>query len=431
MTCPLLRPASLRAVRGPLHLARSPGLAAVRLQLEAADGLRRRRSYCSAALHALDWQPLDSGGASWTRVPKLWQKMGEGAVLLRAHGIVPPEVREAVWALIPRLSFDRDADSVDGAPTFELRWAREGRFTHDGLAALLAETVEERLLPLLRRSPLCDQGGGSELALVRYYEDGRRRVHPAHFDADALVTAVFEVSPPDGFEGGFYVQPGAHVSSRLPVRLEAGEVIAHSFDLQHGVEVSSGTRCSLILWFADSAAACKDKSRPWYERAAANGKRSPLQSSVDALYNLAKSRRVDDPRGSLRGMRDAAEAGHFMAQNDLVLFALGMNYLHGTLSAAKDADLAAEWLGGAAEMGHPAAQAQLGLLLLSGADGGGGEGASGAELWLRRAHEQGSFDAATALAGRYLRGGRVGELGGLVVGRLRRAGHVSSKWSWR
>jgi len=313
MACPLLRPASLRAVRGPLQLARSPGLAAVRLQLEAADGLRRRRSYCSAALHALDWQPLDSGGASWTRVPKLWQKMGEGAVLLRAHGIVPPEVREAVWALIPRLSFDRDADSVDGAPTFELRWAREGRFTHDGLAALLAETVEERLLPLLRRSPLCEQGSELVLceALVRYYEDGRRRVHPAHFDADALVTAVFEVSPPDGFEGGFYVQPGAHVSSRLPVRLEAGEVIAHSFDLQHGVEVSSGTRCSLILWFADSAAACKDKSRPWYERAAAHG-------SVDALYNLAKSRRVDDPRGSLLGMREAAEAGHFMAQNDLV-----------------------------------------------------------------------------------------------------------------
>jgi len=73
-----------------------------------------------------------------------------------------------------------------------------------------------------------------------------------------------------------------------------------------------------------------------------------------------------------------------------VLFALGMNYLHGTLSAAKDADLAATWLGRAAEMGHPAAQAQLGLLLLSGADGGGGEGASGAELWLRRAHEQGT-----------------------------------------
>lgn len=84
-------------------------------------------------------------------------------------------------------------------------------------------------------------------ALVRYYEDGRRRVHPAHFDADALVTAVFEVSPPDGFEGGFYVQPGAHVSSRLPVRLEAGEVIAHSFDLQHGVEVPFSARWRLHL----------------------------------------------------------------------------------------------------------------------------------------------------------------------------------------
>ena len=39
MTCPLLRPASLRAVRGPLQLARSPGLAAVRLQLDGLDGL--------------------------------------------------------------------------------------------------------------------------------------------------------------------------------------------------------------------------------------------------------------------------------------------------------------------------------------------------------------------------------------------------------
>lgn len=61
-----------------------------------------------------------------------------------------------------------------------------------------------------------------------------------------------------GFGGpGFYVQPGAHVSSRLPIRLAAGDLIAHSFDLQHGVEVSSGRRCSVIFWFTDSAASCK------------------------------------------------------------------------------------------------------------------------------------------------------------------------------
>mmetsp|Transcript_28461 Transcript_28461/g.91574 ORF Transcript_28461/g.91574 Transcript_28461/m.91574 type:complete len:180 (+) Transcript_28461:344-883(+) len=157
-------------------------------------------------------------------------------------------------------------------------------------------------------------------------------------------------------------------------------------------------------------------------------KESAGQGFYRAMVGLAVlCARREKAEEALSWLRRAAE----QRADPEVLFALGMNHLHGTLSAAKDADLAAEWLGGAAEMGHPAAQAQLGLLLLSGADGGGGEGASGAELWLRRAHEQGSFDAATALAGRYLRGGRVGELGGLVVGRLRRAGHVSSKWSWR
>ena len=32
-----------------------------------------------------------------------------------------------------RLRFDTDEDSVDGAPTFELRWAAGGRYTHQAL----------------------------------------------------------------------------------------------------------------------------------------------------------------------------------------------------------------------------------------------------------------------------------------------------------
>ena len=36
---------------------------------------------------------------------------------------------------------------------------------------------------------------------------------------------------------GFYVQPGPHAASRLPIALAPGDLIAHSFDTQHGVEV--------------------------------------------------------------------------------------------------------------------------------------------------------------------------------------------------
>ena len=49
-----------------------------------------------------------------------------------------------------------------------------------------------------------------------------------------------------------------------------GDVVAHSFDLQHGVQVTAGRRCSVIFWFTDSAASCADKSRPWCATEALN-----------------------------------------------------------------------------------------------------------------------------------------------------------------
>ena len=41
---------------------------------------------------------------------------------------------------------------------------------------------------------------------------------------------------------GFYVQPGPHAASRLPIALAPGDLIAHSFDMQHGVEVPPAER---------------------------------------------------------------------------------------------------------------------------------------------------------------------------------------------
>ena len=200
-------------------------------------------------LSSLAWRKLEEGAVWSTAVPKPWKKAAvgasNGAQMLRAERLVSPEVLSSARALLPGLRFDRDADSVDRSPTFELRWVHAGRYTHRGLENVFKETVETRILPLLRNSSLLSHISGlsGELvlceALIRVYEEGARRVHPAHYDADALVTAVLEIDTSSegapSFEGaGFYVQPGAHVSSRIPITMGSGDVIAHSFDLQHG-----------------------------------------------------------------------------------------------------------------------------------------------------------------------------------------------------
>ena len=103
---------------------------------------------------------------------------------------------------------------MDGNPSFEIRWVRGGQYTHGPLRDVLSGMVEEKLLPLLRASPL---GAHRELvlceALVRIYDDGQRRVHPAHYDADALVTAVMEIDvQDDSSQAPSYTGPGSSCS---------------------------------------------------------------------------------------------------------------------------------------------------------------------------------------------------------------------------
>ena len=43
-----------------------------------------------------------------------------------------------------------------------------------------------------------------------------------------------------------------------------GDVLAHSFDLQHGVEVTAGRRASVVFWFTSCAASCAGRTQPWY-----------------------------------------------------------------------------------------------------------------------------------------------------------------------
>ena len=223
------------------------------------------------------------GDVSRLTVPKPWVRPHAPAELTRAHGLFPPDVVEAARRLVPHLRFDTDADSVDGSPSFELRWVSAGRYTNSRLEAALRPTVESRVLPHVRAAMgdpnlvLCE-------ALVRVYRDGQRLAHPAHFDSDALATAVVELE--GSFEGpGFFIQHGAHVDSRLPIRMDPGDLVTHSFDLQHGVSVDKGLRCSVIFWFTDTHSSCTDKSRPWYDAKAFPADPGTFPDA-DAAYNV-------------------------------------------------------------------------------------------------------------------------------------------------
>ena len=329
--------------------------------MSAAPELVRRswRRAVPPPQHALSWQcGGPSTSTSYACVPTPWK--GADALVLRARDIVPTDVLDAVRTLLPRLSYDRDEDSVDGKPAFQVQFVRDGRFVHRQLGAMLEETLTTRLLPLLRRSRLLE-GKAADLvlceALLRVYDEGHRRVHPAHYDADALCTAMFEVDAADDAPPAFFVQAGAHVSSRAPVALGRGDVVAHSFDVQHGVDVRHGRRCSVIMWFTDSASSCVSKARPWYEAGAAAGE-------AVALYNRAKDLSESDPQQSHTLMRAAARDGHFVAQNDLGAWHLE-RYLDGQLDGMQQRDAldeAEQWLRASAEAGFWRAEDNMSIV---------------------------------------------------------------------
>ena len=446
----------------------------------------------------LRWEETGQTSVYRATIPRPWllqdverqeePASSDGAYLIRAHGLVTEEVMANSRRLLSQLEWDLDPDSVDGQPTFEIEWMNNGQYTHDGAEEVFKETVESRVVPMIRASCLMPPDSDLVLcqALMRSYRDGQRLVHPAHFDGHALVTVVFEIDTSEhtqdlpiarGFAGdGFYVQAGAHVSSRQPVQMRPGDVCAHSFDLQHGVDVSGGHRVSVILWFADSVESCEKKVQPWHRASAEAG-------NPDAQYNWGKT--LVDQKWTQRGqsfMEAAAVQGHFMAQNDLgamayrgqgtetgkrdlceaerwygqsaaqgfqksmvgmsmvrtaqgrpnealewleraaeqradpaVPFRLGKYLMEGTLSAKHvDVRRGRAWMSQAAGMGHSGAQASMALGV---GEGGSGEGTA---VWAKRAADQGNRDGASLLALQHLKQGNLVGLVRLGVMWLRR-----------
>jgi len=229
----------------------------------------------------------------------------------RLPGVMPADVAAEVLSQVKRsVSYDTDEDTVDTRATFEFYPCRNGKWSDEGLRGLLEPFVEGSLLPYCRarygRSgcALCD-------VLVRRYLPGERRGHDVHFDSHAFVTAVLGLSDSAEYEGGLYGQPGPDSNTRHFFKLEPGDLVVHSFNLQHGVHVSKGARYSVVFWVKDSIEAVEDGTEPWQESLMQQG-------HADGLYYAAE--KVSSPEeipAAIQCLERAAYQGHHFAQTNL------------------------------------------------------------------------------------------------------------------
>ena len=154
---------------------------------------------------------------------------------MKLPGLLARETAKSVLSLLTRSqSYDSEPDSVDHMPSFEFYPMAAGRWTDQALQEKLDQFVRTVMLPYVQQTFACPQCSLADI-LVRRYVASERRTHQLHFDGHAYVTVVLGLTDPSEFEGGLYIQPGAHASSREFVHLDPGDAFVHSFDLQHGV----------------------------------------------------------------------------------------------------------------------------------------------------------------------------------------------------
>jgi len=319
------------------------------------------------------------------------------------------------------LEYRRDLDSVDRRPSYFAAVVERGEYLDSELEHVLRPIVDSRLLPFVRRRYGAIDPVVSYVLLRRFLPD-ERRVHPTHFDADAYATAVVCLNPGE-FVGGLYVQASAHASSRSYVPLGAGDMIVHRYDLQHGVQVLSGCRYSLIFWLKDSWEACLADSTPWYDMAARAG-------DADAQCNMAMNLHLGN--GGLEKnvalaaewYKRAAVQGQPIAQ-----MKLGHLYMRGEGGLERDPAEAIVWWRRSAELGHRSSQRLLGSALFDG-DGIEQERLEGL-AWLEAAAAQDDADAMYLLSrihGRSWSSQALAKVmpqgGGLARGWLERAGQL-------
>jgi len=316
----------------------------------------------------------------------------------RLPGLVPTASVDGILAHCKQCkSYKIDADSVDQTPTFEYYPFKDGEWVDPAMRSLLEGVVDDLVLPYVRERYSCRFCAVADV-LVRRYIPGERRTHAVHFDGHAFVTVIIGLSNPDDFEGGIYFQPDPDVASRQYLRIEPGDLVVHSFDLQHGVHLWKGVRHSLIIWIKDSLQSVRERATPWYDRLLEKG-------DPDALYNVAQNYeygmfgKPQDLGKAIQLYERSAAAGHHFAQNNL-----GLVYrrAHEKAGLADGMQKSVEWLKVAAESGFAMAQKNLGLVFANGQ--GTKRDDAQAVLWMRRAAEQLEVEAAYMMGEMYRQG---------------------------
>lgn len=233
------------------------------------------------------------------------------ASVLTIPKAIPREITLQIRHLLEQNEYyDRDPDSVDGMPTFELfidgAPVVEVENENDSMSKsldldpnsshrratlrtqfrnLTQHYIEQVLTPLVRQEypNFCQSSRPDRLcmpchSLVRRYRHGERQSHATHLDAQALVTVVVSLSEYGrDYQGGLYVSTG--LGQKQFLKLNEGDAAMHQSNLFHGVRIfpvdtnkpESTNRWSWIIWYKDSVDCREDFSHEWFMDCANEG----------------------------------------------------------------------------------------------------------------------------------------------------------------
>eukprot|EP00746_Dinoflagellata_sp_MGD_P133586 gnl/MRDRNA2_/MRDRNA2_67314_c0_seq1.p1 gnl/MRDRNA2_/MRDRNA2_67314_c0~~gnl/MRDRNA2_/MRDRNA2_67314_c0_seq1.p1 ORF type:complete len:476 (+),score=77.44 gnl/MRDRNA2_/MRDRNA2_67314_c0_seq1:1-1428(+) len=244
--------------------------------------------------------------------------------------------------------YDDIQDSVDKLPAYESVLMQEKQWT-PASPPVFRHLVEDKIEPLTRKQYSCP-GCVVCTSLVRRFLPQERLTHKRHYDRQAFATVILAINPEE-YVGGYFVQPLENATSRRFLELVKGDLIFHRYDVDHGVNVKTGIRYSVIFWVFDTAKSCSDSTTSWYRNEAPGGD-AVAQFGLADMLNTPGSKDYD-LKEALAWYQKSAEQGFPHAQLKL-----------GSLITDEHAKVS--WFIKAAEQGMANAEATLGLLYLKG-----------------------------------------------------------------
>ena len=97
---------------------------------------------------------------------------------------------------------------------------------------------------------------------------------------------------------------GQAAARQLHLPLGSGDLLVHDHNVLHGVNVTSGTRYSLVGWYKDRPGLCASDDNPWVLEMAEAG-------DAEAMYNVMQRAQATGDQGKAdKWGKRAANAGH-------------------------------------------------------------------------------------------------------------------------